>query len=71
MENQDNKRMTKIVWLKKILESDYNELKKDLDKLIEEYKVLKELDDLKKKQTRIEAQIKRRNEKVNKFRSGN
>ena len=75
MENQQikenaTKRMTKIDWLKKILESKHEELKASIDNLIEEYKCLEEIDDLTKKKSRLDTQIKNRVEKINKLRSG-
>lgn len=75
MENQEIKenaikRMTKIDWLKKILESKHDELKASIDNLIEEYKCLEEIDDLNKKKSRLDTQIKNRLDKINKLREG-
>lgn len=73
MENQEikeiaTKRMTKIDWLKKILESKHEELKASIDNLIEEYKCLEEIDALNKKKSRLDTQIKNRVDKYNKLR---
>ena len=75
MENQEikenaTKRMTKIDWLKKILESKHDELKASIDNLIEEYKCLEEIDDLNKKKSRLDTQIKNRLDKINRLREG-
>ena len=75
MENQEikeiaTKRMTKIDWLKKILESKHEELKASIDNLIEEYKCLEEIDALNKKKSRLDTQIKNRLDKINKLREG-
>ena len=62
MENQEikesvGKRMTKIDWLKKIMESNHEDLKNRIDKLIEEFKCLQEIDEFKKHGTVPESLI--------------
>lgn len=73
MENQEikesvGKRMTKIDWLKKIMESNHEDLKNRIDKLIEEFKCLQEIDEFERQKSRLEDKIKRRNYKIKQLR---
>ena len=73
MENQEikesvGKRMTKIDWLKKIMESNHEDLKERIDKLIEEFKCLQEIDEFERQKSRLEDKIKRRNYKIKQLR---
>lgn len=73
MENQEikesvGKRMTKIDWLKKIMDSNHEDLKERIDKLIEEFKCLQEIDEFERQKSRLEDKIKRRNYKIKQLR---
>lgn len=73
MENQEikesvGKRMTKIDWLKKIMESNHEDLTNRIDKLIEEFKCLQEIDEFERQKSRLEDKIKRRNYKIKQLR---
>ena len=60
--------MTKIDWLKKIMESNHEDLKNRIDKLIEEFKCLQEIDEFERQKSRLEDKIKRRNYKIKQLR---
>ena len=63
------KRKTKIDWLKEILESNHDDLKGRIDKLIEEFKNLQDIDEIDKQISRLQAKKKRKNDKIKLLRS--